>query len=42
MDKLKKLRKNYIDYLKSNPKAYKWLKESADLLCITPLDFKNK
>ena len=39
MNTLKRLRKNYINYLKQNPKSNKWLKESCKLLVISKSDF---
>ena len=39
MNTLKRLRKNYINYLKQNPKSHKWLKESCELLVISKSDF---
>ena len=39
MKALKKLRRNYIEYLIQNPKSYKYLKDSCEFLHITEKDF---
>lgn len=39
MKRLKKLRKDYINYLRQNPKSFKFLEISCDYLGITKSDF---
>jgi len=41
MDKIKRLRLIYLNYLKANPRAFKTLSKSCDFLFITKADVKN-